>query len=810
MNWHKWLLTTSLTFGVSALTFAQGPTPAQIQQFKSMPAAQQQQMAKTMGIDLGSLGGSNLNAQPQITQKQNRVSRSTIENTQGHNNEAQQPEHESTELKQFGYSLFNDNPNSLQAPTDIPVPANYIMGPGDTLVVQLYGKDNSTHSLAVNREGLIQFPQIGPISFAGLTFSQAQTLIHQTVKKQMIGVKASVTMGALRSIRIFVLGEVSRPGSFTVGALSTMTNALLSGGGITKVGSLRNIQLKRQGQLVASLDLYDLLLKGDTSRDSRLLPGDVIFVPPIGSTVSIHGAVNRPAIYELSSQTDAKTLIRLAGGIKNNSHLPISQITRFDAYGEKDLINIDLSSNKGMSYTLINGDKLNIPSKLNVVSRQVELKGHIKRSGFRPWRKGQRLTDLVPSALALLSSPDLGIALIQSSNAETGKSSARLFSPKNAWANPRSDADPILRDYDIVHFFNFTDARPELLEDLLEQLSNQSQFSEIKKVVSISGSVRFPGEYPLAVDMTSQNLIALAGGLTESALDTNGEITRYGLDANRQREVTHLPIDFNQSPQHLEAGDILQVKQIPLWKDKETVTVSGEVIFPGTYSILPGETLTEVLSRAGGFTEHAYPVGAVLSRDGLRALEKERLAELKKQLESDIAASNANEGSAGGQIIGAEEAELLLSNLDSIKPAGRMVIDLPNVIASPVQNDVMMENGDVIAIPRYKPSVTVVGEVQYPTSHFYQASIDAMEYIDRSGGFKKHADNKRVYIVKANGSVVQPSTSAWFKANKPLIQAGDTIVVPLDTDEVDSLTVWAKVSQIVGQFALGIAALNSL
>jgi protein involved in polysaccharide export with SLBB domain len=306
--------------------------------------------------------------------------------------------------------------------------------------------------------------------------------------------------------------------------------------------------------------------------------------------------------------------------------------------------------------------------------------------------------------------------------------------------------------------------------------------------------------------MTSQDLIMLAGGLTENAIDTNGEITRYGIDKNRQREVTHLEINFNQPPQQLQAGDTMQVKQIALWKAKENVRVTGEVIFPGTYSIIPGETLTQVLARAGGFTPHAYPTGSVFSRAGLRSLEKKRLQELKKRLQEEIIASNDENQSQTP--INDEEADKLLKDLDSVKPAGRMVIDLPNILANPKSNDFQMENGDEINIPRYKPSVTVVGEVQFPTSHFYQPSLDVSEYIDRSGGFKKHADNDRVYIVKANGSVIQPGASAWFKANSLNIQAGDTIIVPLETDKIDALDVWSKVTTIVYQAALGAAAVK--
>lgn len=823
MNWQKWLLAVLIfVFHSQGLAQAFTPTPAQIQQFKNMSPAQQQQMAKAAGIDLGAMGiklPGNNTAQPKIND-------SSDENTELDSTDASSdtsiltPTDPPTEDKDqsledteqgipalFGHNLFRNN---FRPATNVPVPADYILGPGDTLVVQLYGKDNSSHSLVVNREGQIQFPQIGPVTFAGLSFFQAQELISETVKEQMIGIKASVTMGALRSIRIFVLGEVARPGSFTVGSLSTMTNALFTSGGISRVGSLRDIQLKRRGKIVTSFDLYDLLLSGDTSGDSRLLPGDVIFVPPIGKTVSITGAVKRPATYEIKGHVTTGKVISLAGGLKNTSHLPISYLVRYDEFGEKTLINIDLSTTKGQAYLLNDGDILSIASKLDLINNQVILSGHVKRPGPRSWGNNLRFTDLIPTPLELLPNPDVDMALIQRFSVETRRVEVILFSPNEAWVTPGSKANPILQPFDVVQIFNYETQRSDQLADVVTQLSAQSKFKERKKVVSISGSIQYPGRYPLAKNMTTLQLIQLAGGLTESAIDTNGEITRYSIDENRQRIVSHINVDFNIEPTLLEAGDSLQIKQVPLWADKETVSVTGEVMYPGIYTILPGETLTQVISRAGGFTPHAYPIGAIFSRKALRTLEEQRLRELKQQLESDIAASKANGDQAGQSEIDAEGVELLMKNLDSINPIGRMVINLPNIIDTPGKNDLSMEDGDAIVIPRYKPSVTVVGEVQYPTSHFFEGPLGALEYIDRSGGYKKHADEARVYIVKANGSVILPETSTWFKANNETIQAGDTIVVPLETDKVNHLTIWASVTQIIYQAALGVAAINGL
>lgn len=814
------LLFAIIATGTLSNTFAQGftPSPEQIQQFKNMSPAQQQQMAEAAGIDLNALMGSHQkSSQPVLsdgdskgTDDSNRSpddskNEDPASDTEGNSRKNADP----AKLPLFGRDLFDNGVDAFRPATDIPVPANYVMGPGDTLVIQLYGKENIAHSLVLNREGQIQFPQIGPVTLAGLTFEQAQKVIEQIVSEQMIGVKASVTMGALRTIRIFVLGEVNRPGSFTVGSLATMTNALFASGGITEVGSMRNIQLKRAGKVVTSLDLYDLLLLGDTSKDARLLPGDVIFVPPLGKTVGVTGQVKRPAMYEVKSEASINTLIQLAGGLTNNAYLPISYLVRHDAFGERTLINIDISTPEGKRYELQDGDLLSIASKLDFINNQVTLAGHVKRPGPRSWKPGLRFTDIVPTPRDLLPNPDIEIALIQRFSVETRRVEVLLFSPSEAWQAPGSAQDPLLDGYDVVQIFNYDDKRDEQLADVVKQLEAQARFNERKKVVSISGSVRFPGLYPLSDGMTTHELIQLAGGLTESALDTNGEITRYGIDEERRRVVVHIAVDFSKEPVEIEPGDTLQVKQIPLWKQKETVEILGEVMFPGTYTILPGETLVDVLTRAGGLTPHAYPLGAIFSRQELRELEQQRLVELKEKLQGEIAARSAAGTTTGQEEISVEEAEQLIKNLNSIKPLGRMVIDLPNILRGPALHDFQLENGDTLTVPRYKPSVTVVGEVQYPTSHFYDQTLDALDYIERSGGYKKNADEKRVYIVKANGSVMQPENSAWFKFQKDSIQPGDTIVVPLETDRVDKLTVWARVTQIIYQAALGAAALRS-
>ncbi len=844
-------------YGAAAAAQLQ-PSPAQIEQFKAMSPQQQRALAESMGIDIDALIGKQIQQQPsdQTVGRSGGASEPSLVrmnpldpnfiispsdriDLQEQYNTLSQEEFnrlfefrfktlpredflklylqitgqkftEKDEFRAFGYDLFTAIEPQAFAPIKAgPVPADYVMGPGDTLVVQLYGKENTTHNLTVTREGQVQFPNIGPINIAGLTFTQAQDVINTVVTEQMIGVRSSITMGSLRTIRVFVLGEAMQPGSYTVNALSTMTNALFASGGVTRMGSLRNIQLKRQGKTVTTLDVYDLLLQGDTSNDARLLPGDVIFIPTVGRTVAVQGEVKRPAIYEMSDEITAASAIKLAGGYTSQGHPELTRVLRVNHRGEKSLITLDMTSAHGKNFTIQNADTIEVSSILENVEDAIGIEGHVKRPGLYAWKENLHFSDLIPSVNEMLSNPDLDAALIKREIPNTKQIEIRVFSPMHAWANKGGDGDPVLEQGDTLFIFDYETDRTASLGEILNDLQIQSRYQEREKTVTIAGSIRFPGEYPLAQGMTTEQLIHLAGGLTESALGTEAELTRYSISEDRERVVVHVPIDLQTSNETLVPGDTLRIKQIPLWQEKETVTISGEVLFPGTYSILPGETLIQVLERAGGLTPHAFPKGAIFSREDLRQLEQERLADLRQKLEADIAANNLQEGAMAGQIQ-PDEADRLLSNLDSVQIVGRMVIDLPEILETPSAYDFKLEDGDTLSIPRYKPSVTVVGEVQYPTSHFFDHTLDAYEYIMRSGGTKENADKDRIYIVKANGRVVLPQKSAWFVRGTNNIDPGDTIIVPIDTDRVDPLTMWSSVTQIMYQAALGIAAISSL
>ena len=347
-------------------------------------------------------------------------------------------------LRPFGYDLFAGVPSTFAPVSDIPLPSEYVVGPGDRFEVQLIGNTKSRHSLVVNRDGRIMFPELGPIAVAGLKFDAAKARIEARVSEQMIGTQAIVSMSDLRSIRIFVLGEAERPGSYTVSGLATITNALFASGGVKKIGSLRNIQLKRGGSLVTRLDLYDLLLNGDTSNDVRLLPGDVIFIPPVGDTVGVAGAIRRPAIYELHGESTASDLLYLGGGLTPDADPKLATIERIDESRERVVLDVDLSSAQARGTRLRSGDLMRIPAARPTLANSVQLKGHVQRPSSFQYRSGMRLTDVIPSVDDLKPSADARYVMIRREQPGSQRISVISANLEEAWRSRTSDSNPLL------------------------------------------------------------------------------------------------------------------------------------------------------------------------------------------------------------------------------------------------------------------------------------------------------------------------------------------------------------------------------
>ena len=377
-------------------------------------------------------------------------------------------------VKPFGYDLFQGVPSTFAPVKDIQVPIDYVVGPGDTFNIQLYGNETASYSLTVGRDGRVKFPKLGPIAVSGMGFDAARETLEHRVSQQLIGTQVSVTMGDLRSIRVFVLGEAEKPGSYTVSGLSTMTNALFVSGGVKTIGSLRNIELKRNGHLVSVLDLYDLLLRGDTSGDRQLLPGDVIFIPPIGPTATVYGAVRRPAIYELKKESTAGQLVEIAGGLSPDADAGLAQLERIEASQLREMRNIDLNSGAGRNTEISNGDKLRVPAIRPTLENSVELSGYVFRPGAFQYRAGLRLSDVLTSFDELRPNADRHYVVIRRVVPPEEKIEVVSADLERALGARGSAADPELRPRDRIIVFDLTANRARTVAPIIDDLKLQA------------------------------------------------------------------------------------------------------------------------------------------------------------------------------------------------------------------------------------------------------------------------------------------------------------------------------------------------
>jgi protein involved in polysaccharide export with SLBB domain len=723
-----------------------------------------------------------------------------------------------TALRPFGYDLF-DRPISTFAPaTNVPVPSNYIIGSGDELDVQIYGNRNLNLKLTVARDGRVNIPEIGPLTVAGLTFPNAQAQIESRVERQLIGAHASVSMGETRSIRVFVLGDAKQPGSYSISGLGTITSALFAAGGVQPIGSLRRIELRRRGELVRRLDLYDMLIRGDTTDDAKLLSGDVIFIPPIGATIAVDGEVHRPAIYEIRSEATVADALRLAGGTTPEADTTKLALTRIDPRLRRIVLQVDLNGTVGGSEAVRNGDSLHVSRLRPTLDAGILVQGHVYTPGAFAYRGGMRLTDVVRSVDDLKPNADLHYVVIRRELPPDRRVlvlSADLVAALN---DPTSDANPPLMPRDRITVFDLQSSRDRVIKPLLDDLKLQSNIGLPDEVVRIDGRSNVPGEYPLESGMTVRDLIRAGGGLSDDAYGGSAELTRYQVVNGESRVTELIKVDLAAvlrgdpaANLRLQPFDTLSIKEIVAWTDQETMTLRGQVRFPGRYSVKPGETLKSVLGRAGGLTQYAFAEGSVFTRQELREREQRELDMLAQRMQSDIAfvalqGSVANQGGAANALA---VGQSLLSQLRATRAVGRLVINVPGILRSPTgsQYDVVLRDGDELIVPRAQQQVTVIGEVQTVTSHLYRPGMSRDGYIGLSGGMTARADTGRIYVVRADGSVVSQG-SRWFSSSAT-IQPGDTIVVPLNAEHIPPLPFWQAVTQIIYNVAIAFLAVHS-
>lgn len=693
-------------------------------------------------------------------------------------------------LSQFGYQLFYGVPNTFLPASDIPVPPEYVLGPGDELQIQFYGSRDDSLNLVIDREGVIELPKVGSLTLAGLSFVQAKALIAEQVRQKMIGVTNSVTMGRLRSIRVFVLGDAEHPGSYLVSGLSTMTHALFAAGGISKQGSLRHIQLKRRGKTIKQLDLYDFLLKGDSRGDERLMPGDVIFVPPIGPVIGVTGQVNRPAIYELDGEKTAQEITEIAGGILPDADARHVQIDRLDQTGNRNILDFDLKQPTKIQ----NGDIVLLFAMPGMRTETVSLLGHIKRPGQYGWRAGMKLSDLLASTDELLPGAFLGYALIQRTEPVSRIVTTLRVSLDALLIKHDKQADALLQADDQIYVFSKASIDP-------------------LNYVTVAGEIVNPGNYPYSDSMRLIDLVMAAGGPRERSYLKVAELTRYQV-VEGKRESYHFEVNLGDALSgNLEANiplqphDELLIRTISNWRESIRVNIQGEVKYPGNYPVEEGEHLSSVLARAGGFTNAAYFPAAVFTRVAVREDEQKKIDELAQRTEAEVSrmenlsAALKDDVMRNRQLAKLEAAKLVVAQIKSARATGRIVIELSDIEKlRGTSFDLALRDGDQLYIPKRPDQVMVLGEVYNQTAFVYREHATSSDYLAMAGGVTRTGDDSRLYVMRANG-MVDVVNNSWLGRKSMDIHPGDAVVVPQEIQQfslLDSTLDWSRVLMQVG------------
>jgi polysaccharide export outer membrane protein len=839
-----------------------------------MSPAQQAALARQYGFELPGAGAFE-DAQPSIigqpgeeltldSRVQQRLAEDELRRLLAED-ELDEQENADEPLKRFGRELFDREISTFSPVDDMPAPDDYRVGPGDSINLYLYGSEEIDAALSVNREGQLILPRLGPLSVAGLTFEQVKEVIEAKVASQLVATKAVVSLGKLRAINVFLAGDVLAPGSYSVSGLSTVLQVLYAGGGVSEIGSLRNIQVKRRGKVVATLDAYDILLRGDTSGDVRLASGDTVFVATAERLVSVDGEVKRPAIYETLSNDTLGDVLQMSGGITASGYAKSASIERrIPGQSSVTRVQVNLDDPNDLSQSLFDGDRFVVAAIKEEIGNQVLLRGAAARPGGYAWFDGQKISDLVGSLDDdLLPETDLSTGLIVRRTGVGLEIEAIAFDLGKAIANRGGAADLTLQEKDEVLIFALPylndsyqalvdaaaenanvrkdidaveirsqlgpngeqvyvfqgeeedepkkerryDDRADLIKEVVFRLEAQAKSPASTNVVDVAGDVRLPGRYPLLGERSLDALISLAGGFENSAFLDEAEVTRMNFDPRGGASIRTLKVNLGGAAGRgfqLQPLDRVRVSRIPNWSYGDTVKISGSVIFPANYPIEPGEMLSSVLRRAGGVAENGFPQGAVLVKVEAKKREKEQLERLIASIQRNLLGQSQTREQE--DTLRSSDAQSDLEFLEDVlakEAGGRVVIDLPGILAGNADADIQLEAGDSLFVPEFNNTISVIGEVRQPGNFRYETDRSVADYLDFAAGTTVRAETKETYVVRANGSVRRVATKTSLLSFRPTgangLEPGDTIIVPVNEEYQPTLARYKEVSTVVFQ-----------
>ena len=811
--------------------------------------------------------------------------------------------------ERFGIAAFRNTSNDPRAiPMDLPVGPDYVIGPGDGLAIDLWGGVSQRFVRVVDREGRVSLPEVGPLLVSGRNLADVQQAVQQVLRTQFRDVSADVSLSRLRTVRVYVVGDVTAPGAYDISSLSTPLNALFAAGGVTPRGSLRSLKHYRGKQLVEEVDAYDLLLHGVRSDMRRLENGDTLLIPSLGPQVTVEGMVRRPAIYELHGESSLSDVLELAGGILSTATLRHIEVQRIEAHEKRTMLTLDLLptgdadsiKNQLDAFKINDGDEVHIFPIAPYNEDAIYIQGHVQRPGRYSYKQGMNLSDLIGSYKDLLPEPAPHYAEIVRLNPPDFHPSVESFDLTAALANPASA--PKLQPLDTVRVFSRYDFEPApevwiggevrepgkyrtsgqahlrdavylaggvtqdasldsaqlfrtqpdgtmkiLSVDLKEALAGNPIDNVVMQprdrllvhrnpgrvdppTVFIKGEVAKPGRYPLTTNMHVEDLVRVAGGLKRSAYTGSADLTRFEMNGSQKAPGDRLEINLtaalngdSKTDVPLRDGDILTIRQLPRWTDiGASMTVRGEVLHAGTYGIEPGERLSSVLARSGGFGPEAYAYGAVLMRREVRELEFKSHIELVQRVKAEqvtlkaLPDADANADQKNAKLTAIGQTEATLAQLQASAPIGRIVMHISPDMKS-WQNttaDVVVRDGDVLFVPKKSGYVMVNGQVFNPTAVSYRPGHSAKWYLSQAGGVTQIADKNAVFVIRADGSVIaaKNNNSGWWGGD-PMsanLRAGDMIVVPEKAPKIGGRN-WALLmqsAQVASSVALAVAYIH--
>lgn len=701
-------------------------------------------------------------------------------------------------LPVYGRQLFSQVPSTF-APIDrVPVPADYVLGPGDQLLIRVWGKIELQSAVTIDRNGQVFLPRIGTFSVAGLRYEQIEGVLRSAIGNLYKDFEINVTMGQLRSIQVFVLGSARQPGVYTVGSLSTLVNALFASGGPSASGTMRHIQLRRDNRLVTELDMYDLLRNGDKSHDAQLLPGDVIYIPPVGPQIAIMGAVHEPGIYELARETTIAGALQDAGGLSNLADTDRVLLERIENHRRRSVDDFPLDQ-PGLGRVLADGDMLRVFPISPKVDNAVTLRGSVAQPGRFQWHEGMRVSDLIPSRDALITRHywNQETHLVPPSTARTN------WDLRSRWGEPFAATGSQNRQYPPAG-----SSAAQRSQD--QQINPEAGPGGNNDLYQRSGPGNSQDSYQRSGPGNSQDLYQRSNLFDNPPLDMTTDLTQRTAEVNWEyaaierldkRDLSTQVIAFNLGKalddpastdnKVLQPGDVVTIfsrRDLPLPEDKHAafVKVAGEVNAPGVYRISPGETLRDIVKQAGGLTAHSYLYGSLFTRVSTRHAQELEIRQSTAQMRRELLSKNAAV-SAAGTTAADQQAQLsmqqaLIAQLASVQPTGRIVLTL-----KPSANSVEdipafpLEDGDAFYVPPMMNTVEVSGAVYNENAFRYERRKRLAAYLSDAGGPTRQADTRRIFLIRADGTVISRQTrgSFWHEnfENRTLLP-GDAIIVP--------------------------------